>query len=34
VHIPDPVKDEITRLEQRLAEMQAELDEIKKMNNE
>lgn len=30
VHIPDPVKDEITRLEQRLAQMQAELDELKR----
>ncbi len=30
VHIPDPVKDEITRLEQRLAQMQAELEELKK----
>ena len=34
VHIPDPVQDEITRLEQRLAEMQAELDALKRMNNE
>ena len=30
VHIPDPVKDEITKLEQRLAEMQAELEELKR----
>ncbi len=29
VHIPDPVKDEITRLEQRLAQMQKELEELK-----
>ena len=34
VHIPDPVKDEITRLEQRLAEMQAELEEMKRMKSE
>ena len=29
VHIPDPVKDEIAKLEQRLAEMQKELDALK-----
>lgn len=29
VHIPDPVKDEIAKLEQKLAAMQAELEELK-----
>lgn len=29
VHIPDPVREEITRLEQRLAEMQKELELLK-----
>ena len=32
VHIPDPVREEIARLEQRLAEMQAQLDEMKMQN--
>ena len=30
VHVPDPVREEIARLEQRLAAMQAELDALKK----
>ena len=30
VHVPDPVREEITRLEQRLVAMQAELDALKK----
>ena len=30
VHIPDPVKDEIAKLEQKLAAMQAELEELKR----
>ena len=34
VHIPDPVKDEITRLEQRLADMQKELDALKQAKGE
>ena len=34
VHIPDPVKDEISRLELRLAEMQKELDALKQAKGE
>ena len=34
VHIPDPVKDEISRLELRLAEMQKELDALKRAKGE
>ena len=30
VHVPDPVREEIARLEQRLAQMQAELDALRK----
>lgn len=30
VHVPDPVREEIARLEQRLAEMQLELEKLKK----
>ncbi len=33
VHIPDPVREEIARLEQRLAEMQEELDKLKQGTN-
>ena len=33
VHIPDPVREEIARLEQRLAEMQQELDKLKQGAN-
>jgi serine O-acetyltransferase len=29
VHVPDPVREEIARLEQRLAQMQAELDALR-----
>ena len=34
VHVPDPVREEIVRLEQRLAAMQAELDALKQSQSE
>ena len=33
VHVPDPVREEITRLEQRLEQMQAELELLRKNEN-